>query len=105
MNDTELHRELESWKFDIPDDPGFQRDVWRKISTQEKSSILDNLDDLLERILAPRVAIPLTATVLAATAMLAVVHGKQTQETVWNQLAHNYGTSIDPISRVVVERL
>lgn len=56
--------------------------------------------ELLEKLLRPRLAIPMGATAVLVTALLASYHGLQSREKTWDSLAHTYSQTIDPITHI-----
>jgi len=100
MNDEEMNRSLSEWQVEIPDDPHFRSAVWREIAMRDAETPLNRLREAFDRFLRPRLAIPLGATALLFTALLAGYHGLQSRENKWEALSHSYSQSIDPVAHL-----
>jgi hypothetical protein len=98
MKNDDLERRLEEWEIDVPDDPHFRASVWREISVREKSSAIDWLREVMDRLVNPRLAAPLAIGAVFAVFAAASLHGIQSREKAWEKMAFAYSSSIDPIS-------
>jgi hypothetical protein len=98
MNDNELNDALGQWQVDVPDDSRFSSAVWREIAMRDEDSPMNRTRELLDRLLRPRFAIPVGATALLVTALLASFHGLQSREKAWDTLSQTYSQIIDPVA-------
>ena len=98
MNDDELNRQLSEWEVDLPEDPHFRSAVWREIAMREAHTPGSRFLELFGWFSAPRYAVLTGVIALIATAALATVHGIQSREQTWRNLATAYSHAIDPVS-------
>lgn len=100
MNDEEINRRLSEWQVEIPDDPHFHSAVWREVAMRDVDAPLNRFREALDRFFRSRLAIPLGATALLVTALLAGFHGLQSRENTWEALSQSYSRSIDPVAHL-----
>lgn len=98
MNEKEFEHLLEKWEIDLPDAPRFRSAVWREIAIRDASSPSNRVRSVLERLLTPRIAVPIAAAAVATVMVTATFHGDQSRRRAWNNLAAAYGSAIDPIA-------
>jgi len=98
MNDEEIDRYLSQWQVDVPEDSHFRSAVWREIAMRDSGSFSRYCRELLEKMMRPRLGIPLGATALFLTVSIAVIHGTQNREKTWDELAQSYAQRIDPVT-------
>ena len=102
MNDDEFNRQLSAWEVDLPEDPHFRSAVWREIAMREAKNPGNRFLELFGWISAPRYAVLTGVIALIATAGLATVHGLQSREQTWDNLATAYSQAIDPVSHSAI---
>ena len=98
MNDEEIDRRLSEWQVDVPEDSHFRSAVWREIAMRDSGSFARSAWELLEKLMRPRLGIPVGATALLLTVSMAAVHGMQNREKTWDELAQSYTQQIDPVT-------
>ena len=98
MNDEEINRHLSQWQVDLPEDPHFRSAVWREIAMRDSSSFSRRCLELIEKLMRPRLGIPVGAAALLLTVSIATVHGIQNREKTWDELAQTYSQTIDPVT-------
>lgn len=98
MKKDDLQKQLEDWEIDLPDDPRFRASVWREISVREKPSHVERLQEMLNRLVTPRLAAPLAISAVLVVLATASIHGLQNRERAWERMAFAYSSSIDPIA-------
>lgn len=97
MNNEERHQELGKWEIDLPEDPHFHSAVWREIAMQDATSPASCFREILDRLLLPRIAIPVACTAIFVVLLSASLHGVRSREKTWENLALVYSTTIDPV--------
>ncbi|MDF1754520.1 MAG: hypothetical protein P1U89_17180 [Verrucomicrobiales bacterium] len=99
MNDDELRRMFAQNRPDLPGEPGFQREVWKKIERQSEMMSLPYLvkisGDFLTR---PSLGIPLALAAIVCSAWLAIHNGMEARDETWTKLGLSYNEVINPIT-------
>jgi hypothetical protein len=98
MNEKELEQSLDKWEIDLPEDSHFRSAVWREIAMRDAASPTNRFREALERLMSPRVAIPVASGAAITILLTATFHGEQSRERTWNQLASAYSSAIDPVA-------
>ena len=103
MNDEELERHLKQWQPEMPEEPGFRRNVWAKIERDASNSadfpsIATRFFDWINR---PNVGIPMAAAVLAIVGVFALMNGRASHDEVMLQMATSYHNTINPLNHHV----
>ncbi len=98
MNDEEINTKLSEWQVDIPEDSHFRSAVWREIAMRDSGSFPRRGWELLEKLMRPRLGIPVGAAALLLTVAMAAVHGMQNRDKAWDELAQTYTQRIDPVT-------
>lgn len=100
MNDNELKSLFEASHPDLPDESGFQREVWKRIEQRsEFMSIPSLLSSLGELLFKPGIGLPIAAAAIVCSGLLAYHNGVQSREATWSELANNYNRIISPDNR------
>ena len=86
------------WEINLPEDPHFHSAVWREIAMRDTASPANRLQDFLDRILVPRLAIPAASVAILAVLLSASFHGLRSREKTWENLSLTYSSAIDPVS-------
>lgn len=98
MNDDELKKRLKSWKPELPEAPGFRREVWAAIENREGaisfSALFQASLDFLTR---PWIGIPAAALVIGLSAALAVARATSVRDEMLSGLSASYYQAISPL--------
>ncbi len=100
MNDHELKQLFQQNQPALPDDPGFQRDVWHKIAegNNQGISFSDFLNVALDFLTRPMVGVPLAILCIAGSATLSFYNGIESREQTWVELSLSYNQLINPLT-------
>jgi hypothetical protein len=100
MNDNEIKQLFRQNQSALPDDAGFQREVWQKIAQSKPDVVSLALAwrKMLDFLTRPLVGLPLGLACIAASALLAFYHGVESREQTWVDLSMNYHHWINPLS-------
>jgi hypothetical protein len=102
QTDDELKRMLRTWKVESEVPRSFNREVWRRIATEERKrneALLPSLTAwLFSTIAHPKYALALFALSLTASVALAHMEAQETKAQHWKALEARYTASIDPLA-------
>lgn len=99
--DDELKRMLRTWKVEVELPRSFNREVWLRISTEERKrnqALLPSLTAwLFSAIAHPKYALALFALSLTASIALAHMEAQEAKAQYWKALEARYSASINPL--------
>ena len=98
MNDEKHILKPGEWEIDLAEDPHFHSAVWREIAMRDSTSPANRIQEIIEHLLAPRLAIPVASAAILIVLLSASLHGIQSRERTWENLSFAYNSAIDPIS-------